>query len=274
MAEMDRFRQAVLERGVLPERPLRTDYPAPRVTEKIPSRKSWLHLRGPVREQGSEASCAAYGTLKVYEMEHLRTTGRQLDASERFCYNISRIVDDIPGDFIEQKGTTLRAAARVLRRYGVCDENDWPYVAGDTTRLHPATFLEILRAARRRRIAEYRNLLKNGVTEGTLTRIKQALCRRPIVCGLLVEDTWFFVGADGFVPPAAEPIGGHAVALALYDDDLEHNGVRGWFGFVNSWSESWGKHGVGYIAYAAFLDSLISCYEVLLPATRQALKSA
>ncbi len=25
----------------------------------------------------------------------------------------------------------------------------------------------------------------------------------------------------------------------------------------------WGKHGLGYIAYAAFLDSLISCYEIV-----------
>ena len=265
MAEIEKYRRAVLERGVLPESPLGSDYPPPRETEEIPSTKSWLNLRGPIREQGDEASCAAYGMLKVYEMEHLRRTGEQFNASERFCYNISRIVDDIPGNFVEQKGTTLRAAARVLRHYGVCDEKDWPYVPGDTTRLEAAAFLKILRKARNQRIAEYRNLLKDGVTESTPILIKQALCRRPIACGLLVDDNWFAVGPDGFVTPADAPFGGHAVSLAFYDDELEHNGVHGWFGFINSWSEAWGDRGIGYISYAAFLRGLLSCYETLLP---------
>jgi C1A family cysteine protease len=264
MADMEKYRRTVLERGVLPESPLGTDYPPPRETEEIPSKKSWLHFHGPIREQGNEASCAAYGILKVYEMEHLRQTGEQLDASERFCYNLSRIVDEIPGNFVEQKGTTLRAAARVLRHYGICDENDWPYVPGDTTRLEAAAFLRILQKARNRRIAEYRNLLKDGVTESTPTLIKQALCRRPIVCGLLVDDNWFAVAPDGFITPGDAPFGGHAIALAFYDDELDHNGFHGWFGFINSWSEFWGDGGIGYISYEALLPSLISCYELLL----------
>jgi hypothetical protein len=84
-----------------------------------------------------------------------------------------------------------------------------------------------------------------------------------------VDDNWFAVGPDGFVTPADAPLGGHAVALALYDDELEYAGTRGWFGFINSWSESWGDRGIGYISYAAFLLSLISCYEVLLHPRRQ-----
>lgn len=264
MADMEKYRWAVLERGVLPESPLGTDYPPPRDVKDVPSKKSWLNLRGPIREQGDEASCAAYGMLKGYEMEHLRETGEQLNTSERFCYNISRIVDEIPGNFVEQKGTTLRAAARVLRHYGVCDEEDWPYLPGDTTRLEPSAFLKILQKARNRRIAEYRNLLKDGVAEATLTVIKEALCRRPIVCGLLVDDNWFTAPRDGFVTPGGASLGGHAVALAFYDDELEHNGACGWFGFVNSWSESWGDRGIGYISYDAFVSCLISCYEVFL----------
>jgi C1A family cysteine protease len=264
MPDMEKYRRAVLERGVLPETPLGTDYSPPRVPEEIPSRKSWLDFRGPIREQGNEASCAAYGMLKVYEMEHLRQTGEQLNTSERFCYNISRIVDEIPGNFVEQKGTTLRAAARVLHHYGVCEETDWPYVAGDSSHLEAAAFLKILRKARIRRIAEYRNLLKDGVTEATLTVIRQAVCRRPIVCGLLVDDNWFTVPPDGFVTPGGPCLGGHAVALSFYDDESEHNGVRGWFGFINSWSESWGDRGIGYISYSAFLPSLVSCYEISL----------
>ena len=260
---MEQYRRAVLERGVLPETPLGTDYSPPRVREEIPPKRSWLDFRGSIREQGDEASCAAYGMLKVYEMEHLRETGEHLDASERFCYNISRIVDEISGNFIEQKGTTLRAAARVLRHYGVCDEKDWPYVPGDTTRIETSAFLKILQKARNRRIAEYRNLLKGGVSEATLTLIKQALCRRPIVCGVLVDDNWLCVSPDGFIIPGNVSLGGHAVALAFYDDDLEHHGICGWFGFVNSWSESWSDRGIGYIPYDVFLSSLISCYEVV-----------
>ncbi len=267
-AEMHRYRQAVLRRGVLSETPRPTDYgPAPTPAD-TPSNKSWLALRGPIRDQGSEGSCAGYGTLKAYEMEQLRLTGEQLNTSERFCYNLARIVDEIPGGFIEQEGTTLRAAVAVLRHYGVCDEADWQYIDGDTSHLEVPRFLEILRKARRRRIAEYRNLLKDGVNESTLTVIRQAICRRPVACAFLIDDQWLTVGDDGFVTPGGDWIGGHAAALAFYDDDLEHDGCQGWFGFVNSWSEAWGDHGIGYIDYHSFVVSLISAYEIVLPQQR------
>lgn len=296
-AKMEKYRQAILHKGVLPETPSVTDYgPLPGPTH-IPPSKSWLAFRGPIRDQGPEGSCAGYGMLKAYEMEHLRLTGQQLDTSERFCYNLAKIVDTVPADFIEQQGTTLRAAARVLRHYGVCDESDWPYLPGDRAHLEIQRFLDILRKARKRRIAQYRNLLKNGVNRSTLTIIKQALCRRPIVCGLLVHNNWLTPAPDGFTTPEREAsspraqsgpfaesiaswrafpiskggrwIGGHAVALAFYDDQLEHHGRRGWFGFINSWSEAWGNRGIGYIDYHSFINSLISCYEIILARDRE-----
>jgi len=263
-AEMEKYRQTILRRGVLREVPLPTDYGPPLFDWEIPPTKSWLDFCRAIRDQGPEGSCAGYGTLKVYEMEHLRLTGQQLDTSERFCYNLAKILDEIPLDYVEQEGTTLQAAVRVLRHYGVCEEADWPYLPGDKTHLDIARFLDILRNARKRRIAEYRNLLKDGVNESTITVVKQALCRRPLVCGLMVDSRWLSVSPDGFIIPGKEMIGGHAVALAFYDDELEHDGRVGWFGFVNSWSENWGDHGIGYIPYASFLQSLLSCYELML----------
>ncbi len=124
LAEMEKYREAIVRRGVPPETPRTTDYGPPPGPVEMPTRKSWLEFRGPIRDQGTEGSCAGYGMLKVYEMEHLRLTGAQLNASERFCYNLAKIVDEAPGDFIEQEGTTLGAVARVLRHYGVCDEAD------------------------------------------------------------------------------------------------------------------------------------------------------
>jgi len=302
VAEMERYRQAILRRGVAPETPSARDYGPPAGTFETPSTKSWLAFRGPVRDQGLEGSCAAYGMLKVYEMEHLRLTGERLNTSERFCYNVAKIVDVIPADFVEQHGTTLRAAAKVLRHYGVCDESDWPYIPGDRAHLGIPQFLGILHKARKRRIAQYRNLLKNGVNASALTVIKQALCRRPIVCGLVVHSNWLTAGPHGFISlgrdrftwparraPFAESlrswrellrceggkwIGGHAVALALYDDNLVHDGRRGWFGFVNSWSQAWGDHGIGYIDYDSFIQSLISSYEIVLATESPADKNA
>jgi hypothetical protein len=187
-----------------------------------------------------------------------------MDSSERFCYNLAKIVDEIAMDYVEQEGTTLQAAVRVLRNYGVCQESDWRYVAGDKSHLDIARFLETLRKARKRRIAEYRNLLKDGVSESTLRVVKQALCRRPVVCGLVVDSNWLNVNPDGFIVPGEEMIGGHAIALAFYDDELEHEGLRGWFGFINSWSENWGDGGIGYIGYGSFLQTLLSGYEIVL----------
>jgi hypothetical protein len=261
---MEKYRHAVSRCGVLPETPAAADHGPPSVTEEIPPKISWLPFCGPIRDQGAEGSCAGHGILKVFEMEHLRLTGVQLNTSERFCYNLARIIDDNPMDFIQQSGTTLAAAARVLRHYGVCDEDDWAYVAGDRSHLEIGRFLEILREARSRKIAEYRNLLRDGVNEAVLATVKQALCRRPLVCGLTAEESWFDAPDDGFLSPGGEPVGGHAVALAFYDDRLEHDGQVGWFGFVNSWSQTWGNQGIGYIAYDVFIRSLLSCYEIVL----------
>lgn len=65
--------------------------------------------------------------------------------------------------------------------------------------------------------------------------------------------------------PGGERSRGEPLALAFYDDELEHDGLRGWFGFVNSWSENWGDHGIGYIHYRCFLQTILSSYEIVLP---------
>ena len=48
-------------------------------------------------------------------------------------------------------------------------------------------------------------------------------------------------------------IGGHAIVFVGYDDQLldeSTSHVKGYFKFRNSWGESWGKSGYGYLPYA------------------------
>jgi len=73
-----------------------------------------------------------------------------------------------------------------------------------------------------------------------------ALTDGPVPIGIPCFYELFFVGSDGMIPYPDNPdnvYGGHAVCAVGFDDKTQL--VK----FKNSWGESWGDHGYGYISY-------------------------
>lgn len=78
-----------------------------------------------------------------------------------------------------------------------------------------------------------------------------ALQLQPIITGIPWFDGMFTPDAQGRVRPTGSLAGGHEIVADEYDP------ARGWVGFTNSWSESWGPIGGRfYLTVADWADLL------------------
>jgi hypothetical protein len=138
-----------------------------------------------------------------------------------------------PETFIEEAGTSLKAAMDFLRKYGSVPEPMLPFHI--TTAMYLGNEDTFFSTAAQRRISAYYNLGKD------LNQWRTWLATRgPIFAGLSVDSTWDNVTANGnldaFHPPTR---GGHAICVVGYRQD-------GRFIVRNSWGTGWGDKGFGY----------------------------
>jgi hypothetical protein len=73
-----------------------------------------------------------------------------------------------------------------------------------------------------------------------------ALMRVPVITGTVWMESMFEPNAEGLVRPTGAAAGGHEYLMDEYDP------VRGWVGFTNSWSSSWGRQGRFYMEVEAY----------------------
>ncbi len=144
-----------------------------------------------------------------------------------------------PETFIEEAGTTLKAAVDILRKYGAAPESLLPFHIA--TSLYLGNEDTFYATAATRRIASYFNLQKN------LANWRSWLAGHgPILAGLSVDATWDNATAtrgklDTFQANTVR--GGHAITVVGYTTD-------GRFIIRNSWGTSWGDRGFAYASEA------------------------
>ncbi|MDN4593201.1 C1 family peptidase [Polycladomyces subterraneus] len=142
----------------------------------------------------------------------------------------------------------LRDGMKVLRKLGVCPENDFPYDIRRFTQ-NPSAKAEadvgkykIVSYHRVRSLKEMKTCLHHGY---------------PVAIGIKVYESFESpeVAETGVVPVLSpefeEFLGGHACLVVGYDDEREHLNVR------NSWGENWGDHGNCYLPYEFYRNGLI-----------------
>ena len=54
-------------------------------------------------------------------------------------------------------------------------------------------------------------------------------------------------------------LGGHALAVVGYDDNIDTPDGKGAFKIANSWGTGWGDAGFGYVTYQEFTQSMVVC---------------
>ncbi len=192
-------------------------------------------------DQGFTGSCVGWaaadgvGRYVLVEAGKIRRSQR---LSPRFTWMSSKERDefrDRPTSFVEEAGTSLKAAMNIGRRYGFALERQVPFEV-DTAMWTGAENALFASAARRR--ISYVNLRLD------LRRWKSWLATNgPILAGLWVDDYWYGLGPDGKLDTwdAASAFGGHAVCIVGYRKD-------GRFIVRNSWGTSWGRKGFAYVS--------------------------
>jgi hypothetical protein len=212
-------------------------------------RAAWWNIGN----QESTGSCVGWGSTDGVARYHFVQAGRLAKTeklSPRCTWMASKETDAFtarPETFIEEAGTSLKAAVDILRKYGAATESLLPFHIPTNMYLgNEDTFFASMAT---RRIASYFNLLKNVANWRSWLA-----AHGPILVGLSVDATWDNATAthgklDTFQPGTVR--GGHAVAAVGYTADRRII-IR------NSWGTSWGDKGFAYAseAYiaAAFFD--------------------
>ncbi len=123
-----------------------------------------------------------------------------------------------------------------LKNAGVCREKLWPYKPHQKDRAKKGTQED----AKKFRVLTYARILDLNELRLTLYGKGPCVLGVEVFAGMMNTKT-------GFVPMPKKdenPLGGHAICAAGYDDK------KGLIKFKNSWSDSWGEAGFGYLPYA------------------------
>jgi C1A family cysteine protease len=211
----------------------------------IDLRQSWWNIG----DQGNTGSCVGWATAEGvarYHMVAASKLAKNEELSPRFVWMASKETDASvtrPETFIEEAGTSLKAAVDICRKYGVATAKLLPF--NINTLMYTGDEDVFFATAAQRRIASYFNLGKDlNVWRTWLAS------HGPILAGLSVDKTWDGATAthgnlDVFFPNTVR--GGHAVAIVGYQ-------ATGRFIVRNSWGTAWGDRGFAY-ALPAYINA-------------------
>lgn len=208
-----------------------------------------------VNDQGATGSCVGWASGDGVIRWHLVKRGLikpdQLVAV-RYLWMAAKETDtdtSMATTFIEDAGTSLKAALDVARKFGIVLDSVLPFSGGTLYQGDERSFYAI---AAQMKLASYFNLRNNFANWRSWLATNG-----PILIRLGVDATWDNAtdthgNLDTYQPNTQR--GGHAVAIVGYTPDR--------FIVRNSWGTSWGDQGFAYasLAYAkdAFTNGLLT----------------
>lgn len=205
-----------------------------------------------VSDQRATGSCVGWAVADSVLRWHFVEAGRlpqNQRLSTRFIWMAAKETDEYnvgrPESFIDDAGTSLKAALDIARKYGCVPEDVLPFEG----RLFPGTSREFYISAALFKIIMYIRIL--AIQEWKRWLVDQG----PILVRVEVDKTWYEApnGKLDVYDPffSGDPrAGGHAAAIVGYTKSGNYI-VR------NSWGETWGKQGFGF-ASPLYLDKAIS----------------
>jgi C1A family cysteine protease len=199
-----------------------------------------------VFDQGNLGSCTACAICEAYEFDLLKQKFHDFVPSRLFVYYNERSLE---GTVAVDSGASLRDGIKVVAKYGVCQEAEWPYSDKDPGPYQTQPSHSCFKAALRHQVLRYSRIYQKAasfkvcLTEGY-----------PFVFGFAVYASFESdeVARTGTVPLPGkheECMGGHAVLCCGYSDKTQRFLCR------NSWGKSWGQAGHFTLPYSYVLDN-------------------
>ena len=251
--------------NVLPSKKTEDDWSFDNATEAgvlgapaaIPAAKDLRQQWWRIGDQGSTGSCVGWATADSVLRWMFVNAGKLNNAdrlSVRFIWMAAKETDEFitqPTTFIEEDGTSLKAALDIARKYGVVPDDVLPF---DTGKLYPNPAKTFYALAAKLKINSYFNL---GINLGNWRT--WLATKGPILTRLDVDATWDSAAdhhgiLDMYQSETAR--GGHAVALVGYNATS--------FIVRNSWGTGWGDKGFGYASWSYAQAAFTEAYGVAL----------
>ncbi len=224
----------------------------------IPSSKDLRATWWKIGDQGVTGSCVGWATADSMIRWHMVKAGRLTKnekLSTRYTWMAAKETDEFttrPTSFIEEDGTSLKAALDVARKYGIVPESLLPFESG---KLYADDMNVFYATAAQYKIASYFNLGRD------LEQWRMWIATHgPILTRLGVDRTWDKALETKGKLAVYQPDtvrGGHAVALVGYTPTS--------FIVRNSWgTSSWGDKGFGYASLEYAAEAFTESYGIAL----------
>jgi len=230
-------------------------YGQPGGNEMVPGKVDLSSQMSPVLNQGQQGSCGAfslsyailsYQQKLVHNWSYFLSDGVTPDNTHLF--SAAFLYNSVNGG--TDGGSTLTGNLAFEAANGNATLVDTPY--------NPADFLTQPSATAKQNAMGYRITQYARVDPKNTNAVKAQLAAGNAVYWAMMVDSNFqaLTGQQVWKGPIQAGAGGHAMALAGYDDSL------GAFIIRNSWGTDWGNNGYGYIDYGAFAKYTLSAFVI------------
>jgi C1A family cysteine protease len=222
-------------------------------TAELPASVDLREWFSAVEDQRDLGSCTANAACGIVEYFQRRSFGKHVEMSRLFLYKVTRQYLGLEGD----TGAYLRSTMGALALFGLPPERFWPYDIAKFEVDPPAFSFAY---AQNFQALTYFRLDPAGVSgDEVLTTIKNHLAAGvPSMFGFTVYASIRRPKKPGEIPYPAKGEnveGGHAIVAVGYDDaravknPVDGKTQTGALLIRNSWGESWGEDGYGWLPY-------------------------
>lgn len=233
----------------------RVDEPVTVLPKQVDNRK-WCSA---IQEQLSLGSCTAQASVSMMEYMQKKTNeGKYQDGSRLFVYWFTR--NYMGQQYLNvDSGAYNRLTMKTIAKKGIPEEVNWKYNINDFAK-EPSRYV-VDDAVTNRALKYFRLDSNSKYGEEYVNKIKTFLSNGyAMFTGFPAYDNIYKVTRSqpvlNFPTTNNKLLGGHAVMICGYSDDMNHSMGQGCFLCQNSWATSYGDKGFFWMPYKFFSDAL------------------